>query len=92
MNKVIKMDINTKCVRIRVTRQVIASFVAGWLPSHKPILRLDKKFKNHCVYYNSDKDVFEIIYYTDDCPEGVVLEDIAPPIFEMMEKAEDETK
>ena len=87
--RVIWMDVNTKCVRLRATRQAIAEFVAGWLPPLKPIKPLDKKFKNHYVYYNSDRDVFEIIYWTDDCPEGVVPEDIEPPEFKIIEEKGD---
>ena len=83
------MDANTKCVRLKVTRQAIVDFVAGWLPPCKPISSLDKKFKNHYVYYNSDRDVFEIICWTDDCPEGAVPEDIGSPVYKIVKEEKD---
>jgi len=65
-----------KCVKLTATRQFIAELVAGRLNPMRAVNPLDKELKNHYIHYNADKDVFEIIYYTDDCPEGITPEEI----------------
>jgi hypothetical protein len=71
-----------KCVKLTATRQFIASVIAGWIEL-KPVSCLNKELKNQYVHYNSDKDLFEIIYYSDDCPEGANPEEISPMEFKI---------
>lgn len=84
----IKINEELKCVKLTATRQFIASIVAGWLEPMIAVTSLNPALKNHYVYYNGDKDLFEIIYYTDDCPEGTTPVEISLIEFKTIELKE----
>lgn len=66
------LDDSINSVRLVFTSRWVAEVVAGRIDMFSAVEKLPDRFKYSYVYYDVEKNLFSVVYWSDDAVEGEI--------------------